>query len=46
MKSGVIPLRDDRVLRAGKVSTRLTFFIAGFGLASWAPLVPYARARL
>ncbi len=46
MKSGVIPLRDDRVLRAGKVSTRLTFFIAGFGLASWAPLVPYAQARL
>jgi predicted MFS family arabinose efflux permease len=27
-------------------STRAVFFIAGFGLAAWAPLVPYAKARL
>ena len=26
-------------------STRLAFFIAGFGVAAWAPLVPYAKAR-
>lgn len=26
-------------------STRLAFFIAGIGVAAWAPLVPYAKAR-
>lgn len=26
-------------------STRLAFFIAGVGVAAWAPLVPYAKAR-
>jgi MFS family permease len=30
----------------GKRATRLSFFIAGFGLACWAPLVPFARQRL
>lgn len=33
-------------LGPAKLSTRLAFFIAGFGLACWAPLVPYAKARL
>jgi MFS family permease len=28
------------------VATRLVFLVAGFGLACWAPLVPFARARL
>lgn len=28
------------------MATRLAFFAAGFGLACWAPLVPYAKARL
>jgi MFS family permease len=27
------------------MSTRIAFFIAGFGIAAWAPLVPYAKAR-
>ena len=27
-------------------STRLAFFVAGFGTAAWAPLVPYAKDRL
>ena len=27
-------------------STRLAFFVAGFGTAAWAPLVPYAKERL
>jgi MFS family permease len=27
-------------------STRMAFFIAGFAIAAWAPLVPYAKARL
>ena len=26
-------------------STRIAFFIAGFGMAAWAPLVPFAKAR-
>jgi predicted MFS family arabinose efflux permease len=28
-----------------RLATRLAFLIAGFGLAAWAPLVPYARER-
>ena len=31
--------------RLEQMSTRIAFFIAGFGLAAWAPLVPYAKAR-
>ncbi|WP_300754816.1 MFS transporter [Janthinobacterium sp.] len=27
-------------------ATRLVFFAAGFGMAAWAPLVPYAKSRL
>ena len=27
-------------------STRAAFFVAGFGMAAWAPLVPYAKERL
>ncbi|OZI39675.1 MFS transporter [Bordetella genomosp. 5] len=33
-------------LRAPRRATQLSFFIAGFGLSSWAPLVPYAQQRL
>ena len=31
---------------ATRLATRLSFFAAGVGAASWAPLVPYAKARL
>ena len=31
--------------RLEQMSTRIAFFIAGLGLAAWAPLVPYAKAR-
>lgn len=31
---------------SARLSTRLAFLAAGFGLASWAPLVPFAKARL
>ncbi len=31
--------------RPEQMSTRLAFFIAGVGIAAWAPLVPYAKAR-
>ncbi|WP_370425707.1 MFS transporter (plasmid) [Pantoea vagans] len=29
-----------------RMSTRAAFFIAGFGMGAWAPLVPYAQHRL
>jgi predicted MFS family arabinose efflux permease len=31
--------------RAEQNATRVVFFIAGFGVAAWAPLVPFAKAR-
>lgn len=31
---------------ATRLATRLGFFVAGFGVACWAPLVPFAKARL
>src|SRR5688500_7879469 len=34
---------DDKA--AQRFSTRAAFFIAGFGMAAWAPLVPFAKAR-
>lgn len=30
---------------AQRVSTRVAFFIAGFGMSAWAPLVPFAKQR-
>ncbi len=32
--------------RAAQLATRLAFFVAGFGIACWAPLVPFAKQRL
>ncbi|RYG42708.1 hypothetical protein EON79_18350, partial [bacterium] len=29
-----------------QLSTRMAFFVAGLGMAAWAPLVPLAKARL
>lgn len=37
---------DAQVISGGKRATRLAFFIAGFALACWAPLVPFAQARM
>ncbi|WP_371739912.1 hypothetical protein [Bradyrhizobium sp. CCBAU 51765] len=31
---------------AGLLGIRLAFFVAGFGLAAWTPLVPLAKERL
>ncbi|MBR0773444.1 MFS transporter [Bradyrhizobium diazoefficiens] len=31
---------------ATRLATRLSFLVAGFGIACWAPLVPFAKARL
>lgn len=33
-------------LRRAARSTRASFFVAGFALACWAPMVPYAQVRL
>src|SRR3954470_5713990 len=43
-------MADDRFTRAAsglseQRSTRIAFFIAGFGVSAWAPLVPFAKAR-
>lgn len=35
-----------RSLPAARVATRLAFLVAGFGVSCWAPLVPFAKARL
>jgi MFS family permease len=32
--------------RLEQISTRIVFFIAGFAMAAWAPLVPFAKARV
>lgn len=34
------------ILAQAGLATRLAFFIAGFGLACWAPMVPFAKTRL
>lgn len=31
--------------RMQQISTRIAFFVAGFGLAAWAPIVPYVKER-
>ena len=31
---------------ATRLATRLAFLVAGFGIASWAPLIPFAKVRL
>src|SRR5690606_39700985 len=31
---------------AQQISTRIAFLIAGLGMSSWAPLVPFAKERL
>jgi predicted MFS family arabinose efflux permease len=33
-------------LSGARLATRLAFFVPGFGIACWAPLVPFAKARL
>jgi predicted MFS family arabinose efflux permease len=32
--------------RLEQISTRIVFFITGIGMAAWAPLVPFAKARI
>ena len=45
MFSELVPLGRDRLAAAAR-STRLIFLVSGIGMAAWAPMVPYAKARL
>src|SRR6202451_2266498 len=38
-------MKDGLYLSRAKLSTRLAFVAAGFGVACWAPLVPFAKIR-
>lgn len=40
-----LPIAPATPGRAAQMSTRAGFLIAGFTLSSWAPLVPFAKAR-
>lgn len=40
-----MPVGCDRLAVATR-STRLIFLVSGIGMAAWAPMVPYAKARL
>jgi predicted MFS family arabinose efflux permease len=42
--AALTPAASD-IGRPHQVSTRIAFGIAGFGMAAWAPLVPFVRAR-
>ncbi|HEY8329465.1 MAG TPA: MFS transporter [Rhodanobacter sp.] len=45
--SGISPAVDDRNGLASAIrATRLVFLVSGIGMAAWAPMVPYAKARL
>lgn len=45
MLSQPVPAARDRLAAATR-STRLIFLVSGIGMAAWAPMVPYAKARL
>ena len=36
----------DRPAARERIATRLAFFIAGFAVSAWAPLIPFAKRRL
>lgn len=45
--SRVFPAASDRRGLASAIrATRLIFLVSGIGMAAWAPMVPYAKARL
>ena len=45
MTSLAIPSRSADSPRA-RLATRIAFLVAGFGVAAWAPLIPFAKLRL
>jgi len=44
--SATAPARPLAASRAAAHATRVAFFISGFAMAAWAPLVPFTKARL
>jgi hypothetical protein len=42
----VPPSHNAMPSEAARLATRLAFLVAGFGVSCWAPLVPFAKARL
>lgn len=42
----MVAAADRRGLSLATRATRLTFLASGIGMAAWAPMVPYAKARL
>jgi hypothetical protein len=38
-------MTEDVYQSRAKLATRLAFVAAGFGVACWAPLVPFAKTR-
>lgn len=44
--SNVSRIPSVSALPAAKRATRLIFLVSGFGMSAWAPMVPYAKARL
>jgi len=38
-------MASNGVRRRQQAATRIAFFVVGFGMAAWAPLVPFAQAR-
>lgn len=44
--SATAPARPLAASRAAAHATRVAFFICGFAMAAWAPLVPFTKARL
>lgn len=36
----------DRPGARERIATRLAFFIAGFAVSAWAPLIPFVKRRL
>lgn len=42
----ILPPRDAKIRMNPVRATRLIFLLSGIGMASWAPMVPYAKARL
>ncbi|RLM27819.1 MFS transporter [Brenneria alni] len=39
-------IKQQQPGRKAQAATRITFFVAGFAMASWAPLVPFVKNRL
>ncbi len=44
--SATAPARPLATSRAAAHATRVAFFISGFAMAAWAPLVPFTKTRL